>query len=296
MTVAAAQLTATLFPGQTMLGVEYGLVARVCLPDWIHDGELGRPVEPLRAISVRAMAASLGSAPESTRRHVHRLRDLGLLTATAQGISLATDPASETVVIRYYLGLHDLFIRLLEDIAATCDVDFAVAEDVSFGLADILERALDTLLLPIDTFRLEGMSRLAFLLWGALATVAIRDITYDPVLSRKYADVIPPDASRKGISLRPLAASMSIPYATAWRQLQTLKESDLVARLDNDRWTVLTRNLLNERARDTSGPPTLRLFGKVRELARMGLDPARATGLYRVGRPALADLGLSATG
>lgn len=296
MTVAAAQLTAELFLGQPMLGVEYGLVARVCLPDWIAEGALRRPADPVRAISIRAMAASLGSAPESTRRHVHRLRDLGVFAVSAQGISLATLPVGEAVARRYYLGVHDLFIRLLEDMADTCDVDFAAAEDASFGIGDVIERALDTLLLPIDTFRLKGKSRLAFLLWGALSAVAVRDITYDPGLSRQYADAMPPDALRRGISLRPLAASMSIPYATAWRQIQALKESDLVTRLDKERWTVLTGNLMNERASDASAPPTLRLLGKVRELARMGFDPARAADHYRVGRPALANLGGSLRG
>jgi len=291
MGIAAAQLTAGLFPEQPMLGIEYGIVERVCLPDWVREGRVAGPEAPVRTISVRTMAASLGSASESTRRHVNRLRDRGAFAASALGISLAATSEGEALARHYYLGVHDLFVRLIEDMAGTCDIEFEIAGTPAFGAAEIIERAIDTLLLPIDTFRLAGKSRLAFLLWGTLSVIAVRDITYDPVLSRRYASAIPPDDLRKGLSLRRLASALSIPYATVWRQIQALKEAGLVTRLDNDRWTVLTDNLLNDSARDMSRPPSTLLLHKVRELAQLGFDPARAAEYYRLGRPPLADLG-----
>ena len=145
--------------------------------------------------------------------------------------------------------------------------------------------------MPIDTYRPPGSSLLAFLLWGALTVVAVRNVTHDPVLSRLYANRIPPDDLRTGTSLRELAAALSIPYATAWRQVQALQAEGMVTRLGGNRWAVLTGNLLGDSVREISAPPSQLLLRKLRELAQLGLDPAHAASHYRQGRPPLADLG-----
>jgi hypothetical protein len=296
MSIACAQLTARLLPDDTMLAVKLGIVARICLPDWVTSGSLQRPATPTRAITVRKMALSLGRAPETTRRRVNLLIERGLFVSSPQGISLAATVANEAFMKDYYLGIHDLFLRLVEDVSATCDIDLPVGETPGFGVGDIVERALDVLMLPIDTYRPVGSSPLAFLLWGALTVVAVRNVTYDPVLSRRYANAIPPDDLRIGISLRELAAAMSIPYATAWRQMQELQAGGLVTRLGGNRWTVLTANLLNDNVRELGTQPSLLLLRKVRELALLGLDPARAADHYQQGHPPLAEFGLSQTG
>ncbi|HEX8624499.1 MAG TPA: hypothetical protein VF782_05400 [Allosphingosinicella sp.] len=294
MHIAAAQLTASLFPENPFLGMEFGLVARICLPDWTIGGELARPAAPTRAIAVRKMALSLGNSPESTRRHCNRLIDRGAFIASPQGVSLASTKDNEALVLAYYLGVHDRFVRLIEDVSSTCDIVFPVAGKQAFGAAEVVERALDVLLQPVDTFRLVGASRIAHLLWGALAVVAVRGVTYDPVLCRRYGHIIPPDELRTGISLRRLAAALSIPYATAWRQARVLKSQGLATRLGSDRWTVTKNNLLAQNVRDIGVPPSLLLLPKLRELALMGFDPARAAGHYRIARPPLADFGTGA--
>ncbi len=296
MSIAGAQLTNRFFADDPMLGTEFGIVARICLPDWICGGELARPASPGRTITVRKMAMSLGSPPESTRRHVNILLDRGALALSAQGVTLAATAANEAFMVQYYLGIHDLFLRLIEDMVATCDIDLPIGATPGFGMADIVQRALEILLLPIDTFRLAGNNRMTFMLWGALTMVAVRNVTYDPVLSRLYADAIPPDDVRIGISLRSLAAMVSIPYASAWRYIQALHASGLVTRLGSNQWTVLTANLLSEPARGLSTPPSILVFRKVRELALLGLDPARAAEHYRFGRPMLATLEMPQNG
>jgi len=292
MSIATAQLTARLLPDEPMLGAKLGIVARICLPDWTSGGSVQRPDVPTRAIPMRKMALSLGSAPETTRRRVKMLIDRGVLIASGQGVSLAATDANEALMRDYYFGIHDLFLRLIEDMAATCDLDLPLGETPSFGISDILERAIDILMAPIDTYRPVGSSPLAFFLWAALTVVAVRDVTYDPVLSRLYANAIPPDDIRAGISLRELAAALSLPYATAWRQMQALQDEGLVTRLGGNRWTVLTANLLNASVREIGGPPSQILLRKIREMALLGLDPAQAARHYRRGRPALAKFGL----
>jgi hypothetical protein len=292
MHIAAAQLTARMFPDHPFLGMEFGIVARICLPDWTSGKELARPAAPTRAIAVRKMALSLGNSPESTRRHCNRLIERGAFTASSQGVSLAATEEAEALVLAYYLGVHDRFVRLIEDVSDSCDLVLPVADSRTFGVAEVVERALDVLLQPVDTFRLTGASRVAHLLWGALAVVAVRGVTYDSLLCRRYAHVIPPDEVRTAISLRRLATALSIPYATVWRQAQLLESQGLATRLGSDRWMVTKDNLLAQQVRDISVVPSLLLVPKLRELALMGFDPAQAASHYRVARPPLADFGV----
>ncbi len=293
MAISSAQLTAAMFPDQPLLGVEFGVVARMCLADWAQSRSLARPTAPARTISIRQMAFSLGEAPETTRRHVNRLIERGAFVSSAQGVSLATTAENEALVVGYYLGVHDLFLRLIEDMTSTCDLDLYVGEAPAFGIADVIERALDALLQPIDTFRPAGSGRLAFLIWGALTVVAVRKVTHDPVLGRRYANAMPPDELRAAISVRRLAAALSIPYATAWRQVQGLEAKGLVTRLSDDRWTVLTANLQRDSVYAIGRAPSNHLLRMIREIAQLGLDPAAAADHYRLGRPPLADFGLS---
>lgn len=287
---SSAQMTLRTLPTD-LRGVEFGVITRLCLPEWTRSDGVSRPEAPERAIPIRRMALMLRDPPETTRRRVNRMRDAGLLHLSPAGVSLAPTAACEAIVRTYLTATHDLFIRLIEDMAATTDLDLPVAPQPRFTFGDVVLRALDTILLPIDTFYPVGAFH-AFLLWGALTAVAVRDVTYDPVLSRRYAATIPPDAVRRSVSLRRLAAAMPLPYATAWRQMKALHEAGLVTRVGPDRWTVLTANLLEPSVRDITSPPSVLLARKVRELALLGLDPARAADHYRAGRPALADLGI----
>ena len=158
----------------------------------------------------------------------------------------------------------------------------------------MIERGLDVLLQPVDTFRLLGTNRVAHLLWGALTVVAVRGVTYDPLLCRRFGRSIPPDEVRAAISLRRLAAALAIPYATAWRQARMLEARGLVTRAGRDRWTVLQGNLTARHVQEIAIPPTLLLLPKLRELTRLGFDPARAAEYYQGGRPPLADFGSGA--
>jgi hypothetical protein len=69
----------------------------------------------------------------------------------------------------------------------------------------------------------------------------------------------------------------------------------LAARL-GDRWTVLADNLRDASLHAMSAAPSRRLYTVIRELAALGLDPARAGDHYRLGRPPVADLGMSQNG
>jgi hypothetical protein len=290
MSVSSAQLNARLFPDNPWFGVEFGIVARICLPDWAFGKILRLPTKVSRAITIRKIALSLGASPESTRRRCNLLIDRGVFDASSNGLSLAITKSNEALVLDYYSGVHDLCVRLIEDVFDTCDLDFPIVAAPNFSVTDVIERALDILLQPVDTFRLNGAGRQAHLLWAALATVAVRNVTYDPVLCRRYGHSIPPDELRIGTSLRRLATALSVPYATAWRQMQRLEVLGLATRLGSDRWTVLERNLQADHVQAISLSPSILLLPKLRELALLGFDPARAAEHYLSARPPLADL------
>ncbi len=290
MAVAAYQLAAEIFSDDPMLSVEFGIVALRCLPDWVRGDRIVRPVAGEGSITVRQIARSLGAAPETARRHVAQLRDRGALAVSDRGVRLAATVENEARVARYLLGVHDLLIRLIEDAALTCDLRLPVGKAATASIREVIERAIEVLLLPVDTFHLAGHQQ-AFLLWGALTAVAVRTVTYDPVLARRYAVAIPADSLRSSISLRRLADALGIPYATAWRQMQALHEQGLVTRVSSDQWTVLTANLMVDTAQAVGAPPSIFTLRKLRELSLLGLDPAQAAARYQLGRPSPPFLG-----
>lgn len=288
---ASSRHNSALFHEDPSLAVEFGVVARVCLPDWIRGNAMARPVAATRAISMRKIAESLNASAETTRRHVFALRDLGAVTIAESGVAVAATADNEARAWSYYLGMHDAFVRLIADMHATCDLTIAVSDTVTFTRQEVVGQALDMLLLQIDTYRPADVHSVALYLWGALCGVAVRGITFDPVLSRRYAHTLPPDELRAGISLRKLAAALSIPYATAWRAAKLLDARGLATRLSAGRWTVLTHSLAGGTVESVREPQGMSMVRRMRELAAMGFDPARAGDYYAVGKPLRADFG-----
>ena len=287
MAMSSAQLTAPLFSNQPLLAVEFGIVARVSLPDWITGQTLSRPKTLTRGIPARNLALSLGGPRETVRRHVNQLLERGVLVASEHGIAVANTPENEALALSYYRTIHDLFVRLIGDLAVTTDVALPVGTPATFGISDVIVRGIDTLLLPIDTFRFAKKLSVAFV-WSAMTVSTVRRITYDPVLSRLYGDALPPDDLRADISLHQLAGALNMSYTTVWRHIQTLRVAGLVTRLSDDRWTVLSANLMNESVRKVAILPSMLTLRKVRELVQLGFDPHLASDQYIAGRPPLA--------
>lgn len=295
MHIAVAQHTGRMFPDRFVLGIEYGAVARYCLRDWVQDGAVGPPTTATRAIAVHKLALSLGQPTESVRRRVGLLRDRGALTASAEGVSLPVAGEGVATATRYLTAVHDQYLRLMDGVSATCDLDLpsggpAMAGSAMAGPADVIERALDMLLMPIDTYRPAAMPPVGLLLWAALTVVANRRVTFDPALARQHADALAPDDLRASISLRRVAAALAVPYTTALRHMDDQRARGLVTRVDEHRWTVLTANQHGAML-DIAATPSRIFVGRLRELARMGLTPTLAGDRYLDGRPPLADFG-----
>ncbi|HEX8064766.1 MAG TPA: hypothetical protein VF535_16330 [Allosphingosinicella sp.] len=83
--VATARLSAQLFPEDPFLGMEFGIIARICLADRTGGARVGRPVRAAGAISVRKMALPLGNSSETTRRHCRELIAYKIMQLSALG-------------------------------------------------------------------------------------------------------------------------------------------------------------------------------------------------------------------
>lgn len=290
MHIAVAQHTGRMFPDRFVLGIEYGAVARFCLRDWVAGGAPGPPPAATRGIAVHKLALSLGQPTESVRRRVGLLCDRGALTGSTAGIALPVAGAGADAATDYLTTVHDQYLRLMDGVAATCDLDLPAPGPPVAGPADVIERALDMLLMPIDTYRPADLAPVGFMLWAALVVVASRRVTFDPVLARLHAHAIPPDGLRASISLRRVAAGLAVPYTTALRHMDSMRARGMVTRVDDHRWTVLTENHRGALS-DIATTPSRIFVGRLRELARMGLTPERAASRYLAGPPPLADFG-----
>lgn len=290
LSLMSNRLGVDLLPNERARLIEVGVVARTCLPDWVRGDDLRRPDSVGRVITIRQIALSRGAPRETIRRSVNRLIELGILAATPAGVALAATSTGEAFVRRYLLSVHDMLLRLVEDLAATSDIDLPVAPVATFTVGDVIARGLDSLLAPIDTFTMPTLSTVAFFLWAALSSVAVRRVTYDRALSRRFALEVPTDAHRRSVSLNRLAAALSLPYATAWRAAQQLLDERLVTRLPDDRLIITAADMNDDRVRDIGVAPSALVLRKVRELALLGLDSARAGGLYRIGRPEIVPI------
>jgi hypothetical protein len=278
--------------GQLVCGSKYVrsliflLLCRVCLEDWCGQTELQQPRTLTRFTSLNSIAASLGYPFETTRKNVHAMVDAGLLVRTVDGVALAAHGENSDRVIAYCTLMHDIFVRLIEDIATTCDVELPRPQGNDFGARDVLERALDINLVPFDTQHQISDNLTGMTLWLAISIANIRHITYDPLLTAAYAYISTPDTIRRPVALKAMARALVMPYATAWRHAAALEDANLLTRQDGN-LVVLSANLHSAGV----GPKVVKnvdyAFRRISELIRLGLDPARAGDYYLHERPPL---------
>ncbi len=267
-------------------GVVFLLLCRLCLDDWTDDGGLRVPGDLTRFSSVNRLAASLGYPFETVRQSVRALEAQGVAVRTANGIALAPDPENAARVIDYYTVLHDVFIRLVEDIAATCPIDLGGAPPHRAAAAAVLGPALDVNLMPFDVqHRIDG-DVTAMGLWLAIGAANIRHVTYDPALGSRNAFTPSPDASRRPIPLRQVARAVALPYATAWRHASALEAAGLLSQRP-DGWVVLTDHLQAPAVRDTVIRNVDYTMRRVGEVIRAGVDPRDPGAQYLSSRPPL---------
>ncbi|MEY2883319.1 MAG: hypothetical protein RL490_1043 [Pseudomonadota bacterium] len=271
---------------KAMHGIIALFLSRMCLADWCVGDGIAPPDRVTRFASVNQLAASLDLPLETTRRNVVEMVGLGHLVRLDDGLALPVAPPAAARTVAYLSALHDLYVRLIDDIARTGNFGFAPTGNRVPLVRDVLERALDIFLMPFDAWGGIDSNLAAKYLWVAVNCANIRHLTIDAELSNRHAFEPPDDSERRAVSVRSAAAAIEMSYATAWRQVPVLTALQLLT-VGRHGLIVSRASLASETVRRRRQQSVGYLLRRTDELCRSGLDPARASERYITGRPPL---------
>lgn len=179
-----------------------------------------------RAISVRAVAQSLGFSYETTRRRVLALEAAGLAQRLGDAGVALTDGALVTSGYRDDAATtHQAVLQLFSNLAALgvalpaasrpptldgTDLDLAVA-----ALCD------DFTLRVVEIGAVPNASSLAGLVFVALAVANAEPLTYDYELANRYSrfDTPPPDSARRPATITEIGQRLGLPHEVARRRM-----------------------------------------------------------------------------
>lgn len=189
-------------------------------------GQRGAP----RAISISGIAASMGMAFETTRRHVGKLVDYGLAQRRPDGIILSPGLLDHAELVALLREFHDTMVAHFVDLAR-CGVPLpTVRTDADYRPVETLTVLLDTALFLFERNRSLYGSALTAVVGNAIIAANIRPVTYDAELSVRYArlETIPPDDLRIPVRTRRLADTLGLPDSTVRRDVQRLVDGGMI--------------------------------------------------------------------
>ncbi len=253
--------------GSLNSAIVFAATARACGP---FDQRPGRK----RPVSINALAASLGRPFETTRRHANALIDDALVTRTPAGLSVTADAIAEPHVARMTDSIHDLLVRLIEDLGNAGFLLPPPAPDMVYDPRSGVGIALDLLLAAVESHggREENFTRLALLLAIEWA-------------HRRYAYSGTDGARDPMIRASTAARILGLPYATTSRNIDALVDRGLLTRAGaglrpvDDPAAVAARAALSNRARQ--------LIGRLAQCGFPTGQPAAAYIRHRTADPAL---------
>lgn len=244
------------------------------------------------AISINAIAASLGRPFETVRRHVNGLIDSGLCVRTPRGIIVAPGLADAPVMQQMIRDLHDLMVRLI-DYATRHGVHVPIKRsDLPYQPSATIAATLDLVLASVEYLEPHYGDWLEMAVVNATIAANARPVTFDPVLAIRYAatDAVPPRHLRRAVSVTGLARALRMPYSTVQRQV---KASILRGQLERvPGGIMITQEQLDADGVRVAGPAAvsraLRAFGR---LVPGGFPFDDPPSCYMTGPPALLDFG-----
>lgn len=141
--------------------------------------------------------------------------------------------------------------------------------------------------MPFEVARSRVVDWTSGLVWLAIVVANVRHVTVDPELSERYADAPTPDALRRPINVRALAAMTGLTYGTVYRHCQRLAAADVIV-YDRDGW-LTTALQVNDQQVDTGVKALLGYYVQhINELVLRGLDVGAVADRYLAGRPPYA--------
>jgi len=248
---------------------------------------------PCPGMSVNALAASLARPFETVRRHVNALIDAGLCLRDGQYVRVAADAAQRAAIAPVVRRLHDIMIRLVEDMASFgLPLPPARPRDTHDAQATVAA-AIDMLLTAIEFHGPQHPEWLEVITYGTVMIANARSYTYDPVLANIYSesDTVPPEGLRLPVATGALARALHLPYSTIGRHIARMVADGRLVRRDGGvmiatMWMQTTSQIVGARI---MAERTAQIFAR---LAASGFAFDTPGALYLAGRPALVDFGL----
>ncbi|WP_404367985.1 hypothetical protein AB5I39_13850 [Sphingomonas sp. MMS24-J45] len=173
-------------------------------------------------VSISAVARSLDRPFETVRRHVNALIGDGICETSRNGVIVSAATWDLPPFLALTQLLHDRFVAMIADLAhsgiALPDSRAGVRHDPDA----IVAAAIDIILAPFEYVASQFRSWLEMMVVCAVTTGSVRQVTYDPILTRRYADAdtIPPDQIREPVVIAGVARALRLHYATVRREVQ----------------------------------------------------------------------------
>lgn len=267
-----------------------------------HDGDFVRAIvflataqvsrpwgahgEP-RAVSRRAVSASLGLPYETTRRHLAELEARGFCVRVGAGVCAAPltiaerDEAVERLgdVLNVVRDLKGLGLSMEQFISAPAPTDGSRRIDLP-GLAIQAMPLIDTFLLRVLEYRAGGSS-VDTLLFTAMVSANAQAISHDPVLAWRYAgaDTPPPDHLREPVTATELAARLGLAHETVRRRLARLLDLRWCERRRGG-YLVSITHMQSPNVIQSGLDSNLKFAKLLRDLSRIGVDLAAVGPAY----------------
>jgi hypothetical protein len=242
--------------------------------------------------SVNALAASLDRPFETVRRHVNALIAAGLCLRDGLQVRVALDGAVDAAIGPALAQLHDVMVRLIEDMA-----DFGLPLPPQRPGAQHDQRAtvaaaIDLLLIAIEFHAHQHDDWLEIVIYGSIMVANARAITYDFEHANSYSesDTMPPESLRLPVSAPAVARALGLPYSTVGRHVGRMLSDGRLARrrgglITSTGWMSTPSQLGGARI---VAERTAQIFAR---LAASGFTFDRPASLYLGQRPALLDFG-----
>jgi len=280
--LSALRATTILCKGQFETGIFLVILLREA-----QSFDAGSGAVP-EGVSVNALAASFGKPFETVRRHVNRLIELGICRRAPKGVAFSPEPEMRGATDAFLVEVHDLTLRLFEDLHA---LEYPVPpgggsasfDQVTQGGLDLLVQCCD-----IGTQLHEVWIRM-YLYYGVM-TANARSITFDRDLAHRYSDsrTPPPEAVRRPVSARMLSRALGLPYSTVRRHLAHMERIGQIFRLKGG-W-MLTMEWMQKPEILASGHMVCRkIDAMLAHASRMDFPLGDPAAFYRRGRPGLLE-------
>lgn len=199
-----------------------------------------------KAISINALAASLGRPFETMRRHIHALCAMGLCTRSPAGVSVPEAVHSRPEIAALFRTSHDALVRMAEDFAAHGLPLPEPRRHLPYDWHTGLAAAHDVLLTGIEFHAHRFQSWTDMALANAVLCANARPLFRSRDVALAYAEfgVSAPESLCQPVSTGSVARALGLPPSTAHRRVAAMIETGLLVR--RARGVVLGEPLLSD--------------------------------------------------